>query len=297
MVRLRTFAGIGTDSWCFDSSASSLTALSPSRFLSHSAPRARIVTGEHESPWSTVGVRPFVLDVLLVSFVGCVQESHNFRALDAADLRCLLQVPLRRREHGTDGSEPLEQAARERFADARQAFAHDPLRLFERHRLRLMPQAVFRRSLLLALPKDAQQERGLSLVRGREHGDPLRGLEDEERAQDRLRALVCRDLGQVSFEDHEWLRVGVAEPLDLLEEAFPDHRVEEIVEGLAFDADGSQDIVSRRDFLHLDLHTEFSEALRNVLGLVRIDDEWDSHGISNPPADVNVPVTLANQRR
>src|SRR2546426_7569864 len=176
MVRSRTFAGIGTDSWCFDSSASSLTALSPSRFLLHSAPRARIVTAEHESPRSTVGVRPFVFDVFLGSFVGCVPESHNFRGLDVADLRYLLQVVLRRREHGTDGSEPLEQASRERFADARQAFDHEPLPLFERHRLRLMPQAVFRRSLLLALPKDAQQERGLSLVRRREHGNPLRRL-------------------------------------------------------------------------------------------------------------------------
>src|SRR3989442_2084512 len=167
MVRLRTFAGIGTDSWCFDSSASSLTALSPSRFLSHSAPRARIVTGEHESPWSTVGVRPFVLDVLLVSFVGCVQESHNFRGLDVADFRYLLQVVLRRREHGTDGSEPLEQASRERFADARQAFDHEPLPLFDRHRLRLMPQAVFRRSLLLPFPQNAEKKLSLHHCRGR----------------------------------------------------------------------------------------------------------------------------------
>src|SRR3989442_13875516 len=99
------------------------------------------------------------------------------------------------------------------------------------------------------------------------------------------------------MEDLYWSWVGYREEMALSKQAFPYHRDEEIVEGHAFDADGSQDIVSRRDFLHLDLHTEFSEALRNVLGLVRIDDEWDSHGMSNPPADVNVPVTLANQRR
>src|SRR2546425_6894827 len=126
MVRSRAFAGIGTDSWCFDSSASSLTALSPSRFLSHSAPRARIVTAEHESLWSTVGVRPFVLEVFLVSLVRRVREPHDFRGLDVPDLRYLLQVLFRRREHRADRSESLEQTPRERLADAREAFDDKP---------------------------------------------------------------------------------------------------------------------------------------------------------------------------
>ena len=97
------------------------------------------MTAERESPWSTVDVRPFVLEVFLVSLVGSAREPHDFRGLDVPDLRHLLQVLFLRREHGTDGSEPLEQAARERFADARKAFDHEPLPLLEGHRFRLVP--------------------------------------------------------------------------------------------------------------------------------------------------------------
>lgn len=160
-----------------------------------------------------------------------------------------------------------------------------------------MPQAVLDGLLVLTLPEDAQKQGGLFLVRRRQDGDPLGRLEDEERRQDRLGASERRDLREIALQDHQRLRVRVPESPDLFEETLPDHRVEEIGERLSLDPDGPQDIVSRRDLLHLDVDAEFAEPLGNVPRLIRIDNERNAHAVSNRRGDVNVPVTAANQRR
>src|SRR5256885_7271746 len=46
---------------------------------------------------------------------------------------------------------------------------------------------------------------------------------------------------------------------------------------LAFDSNGSEDVVTRRDLLDLNRDAELPEAVRNVLGLVRVDDQRDPH--------------------
>src|SRR3989442_5013407 len=131
---------------------------------------------------STVGVGRFVIDVSLISLVGRVRYPHNLGGLDVPDLRHLLQVLFRCREHGADGSESLEEAAGEGLADARKSFDDKPLPLFERHRPRLVSQTAICGSPVLALPEDARDERSLFPDRRRQDGDPFGRLEDEEGA-------------------------------------------------------------------------------------------------------------------
>src|SRR5256885_15513400 len=59
---------------------------------------------------------------------------------------------------------------------------------------------------------------------------------------------------------------------------------------LAFDSNGSEDVVTRRDLLDLNRDAELPQAVRNVLGLVRVDDQRDPHVHPNRRSDVNVPV-------
>src|SRR5437667_195140 len=156
---------------------------------------------------------------------------------------------------------------------------------------------VLGRAFVLAFPEDLQDEGRLFLVRRRQDGDAFLQLHREESAQEGLRMLERRELGQIPFEDEQGLRIRLSEPLDLLEEAFADERVEEVREGLAFDPDGSQDVIARRDLLDLDRHAELSQSVGNVLRFVRIDDEGNAHGRPIRGTDVNVPVGGRNQPR
>src|SRR3989449_2800398 len=153
-----------------------------------------------------------------------------------------------------------------------------------------MAESVLRGASLLAFPQDAQEERGLVLVDGRQDGDPLADLDGEERSEERLRTLERRDLREVSLEDEEGLRVRFAEALDLLEQSLPDHRVEEIRDGLSLDADGSEDVIAGRDAADFDWDFEVAEPLGEILRFIHIDDEGDIHAPPNRRTGVNVPV-------
>src|SRR5206468_7530538 len=100
--------------------------------------------------------------------------------------------------------------------------------------------------------------------------------------------LERRELRQIPFEDEQGLRIRLSEPLDLLEEAFADERVEEVREGLPFDPNGSQDVVAWRDLLDLDGHAELPQSVGNVSRFVRIDDERNAHDQPIRRTDVNV---------
>jgi len=82
----------------------------------------------------------------------------------------------------------------------------------------------------------------------------------------------CRELGQVPFQDEERLWIRVSEPLDLLEQSLADERVEEVRQGLAFNSDSAKDVIARRDLLDLNRNAKLLQAVRNVLGFVRVDD-------------------------
>ena len=157
-----------------------------------------------------------------------------------------------------------------------------------------MSEPVLGRAFVLTLPEDGEDEGRLFLVGGRQHGDAFLHFEGEERPEEGLRMLERRKLGQIPLEDEEGLWIRVPEPLDLLEQPLPDERIEEVRQRLPFDSDGSEDVVARRDLLDLNRDAELPQAVRNVLGLVRVDDQRDPHVRPNRRSDVNVPVRGAS---
>src|SRR5947208_3402104 len=235
--------------------------------------------------------------VRLLALVRCVDEAHDLRGLPGPNLRRVLEFLRGRVEDRSYRAEPLQEISGEGLADARQPFDQEPLPLPEAQRLRLVSEPVLGRALVLAFPEDLQDEGRLFLVRRRQDGHAFLQLHREESAQEGLRMLERRELRQIPFEDEQGLRICLSEPLDLLEEAFADERVEEVREGLAFDPDGSQDVIARRDLLDLDRHAELSQSVGNVLRFVRIDDEGNAHGRPIRGTDVNVPVGGRNQPR
>src|SRR2546425_6530431 len=228
--------------------------------------------------------------MFLLPLVGRGDETHDLRRFYLPDFWDPFEVVLRGVEDRADGSEPFEQVLRERLADAGQALDQEALALFEGQRLGLVAESVLRGASLLAFPQDAEEQRGLVFVDGRQDGHTLADFDGEERAEERLRTLERRDLREVSLEDEEGLRVRFAEALDLLEQSLRAHRVEEIRDGLSLDADGSEDVIARRDAAHFDRDFELAQPLGDILRFIHIDDEGDIHDPPNRRTGVNVPV-------
>src|SRR3989442_2475022 len=193
-----------------------------------SASRAFNERSYHKTLSSRVVVGRVGIEMSLLPLVGRGDETHDLRRFHLTDFWDPFEVVLRGVEDGADGSEPFEQVLRERLADAGQALDQEALALLEGQCLRLMAESVLRGASLLAFPQDAEEQRGLVFVDGRQDRDTLADLDGEERAEERLRTLERRDLREVSLEDEQRLRVRFPEALDLLEQSLADHRVEAI---------------------------------------------------------------------
>src|SRR5438552_13010566 len=255
-----------------------------------SASRAFNERSYHKTLSSRVIVGRVCVEMFLLPLVGRGDETHDLRRFHLTDFWDPFEVVLRGVEDRADGSEPFEQVLRERLADAGQALDQEALALFEGQRLGLVAESVLRGASLLAFPQDAEEERGLVLVDGRQDRDTFADLDGEERAEERLRTLVRRDLREVSLEDEEGLRVRFAEAPELLEQSLPDHRVEEIGYRLSLDAHGSEDVVARRDAAHFDRDLEVAEPICDILRFIHVDDEGHMHDPPNRRSGLNVPV-------
>src|SRR5438094_4311462 len=241
--------------------------------------------------------RLLVLQVRLLALVGGGHEPLNFSGAHPTDFRHALELGLGCGEDGSDGAESFEEISRERLPDVGKTFDEEPLPLTEAQRLRFVTEAIFGRGLVLPLPEDVQDESGLFLVCGREDRHPLLDLQGEESPEDGLRVLVRRDLREVAFQEDEGLRVGVLEPLDLLEQPLPHERVEEVRERLSLDPDRPEDVIAGSDLLDLDIDAELAQSIRDVLRFVAVDDERRAHDRANRRRHVNVLVRRRNQPR
>src|SRR5207237_9084688 len=147
-------------------------------------------------------------------------------------------------------AEPFQEISGEGLADARKPLDQEALPLSEAQRRRLVSEPVLGCAFVLAFPEDLQDKGRLFLVRRRQDGDAFLQLNGEESAQEGLRMLERREFRQIPFEDEQGLWIRLSEPLDLLEEAFADERVEGVREGLAFDPGGSQVVAARGDLVY-----------------------------------------------